>query len=107
MTLFGVLSVLRQHAIALPAVRTYSSGRILAYPYVLEMAACFPKYFCVLHQTFTRFSCLEARYVCRQAAVMAAKILPLVGLAQDPINRGHGAQYIYRPPPAGARHCIC
>ena len=40
----------------------------------------------------TRFSCLEARCVCRQAAVKAAKILPLVGLArskQDPINRGH------------------
>ena len=35
----------------------------------------------------------------------AAAILPLVGLArskQDPINRGHGAQYLYRPPPAGA-----
>jgi hypothetical protein len=43
----------------------------------------------------TRLSCLEARCVCRQAAVKAAKILPLVGLArstQDPINRGHGAQ---------------
>jgi hypothetical protein len=41
----------------------------------------------------TRFSCLEARCVCRQAAVKAAKILTLVGLArskQDPINRGHG-----------------
>jgi hypothetical protein len=54
----------------------------------------------------TRFSCLEARCVCRQAAVKAAKILPLVVLAkskQDPINRGHGAQYLYRPPPAGGR----
>ena len=33
--------------------------------------------------------------------VEAAKCLPLVGLArskQDPINRGHGAQYLYRPP---------
>ena len=53
----------------------------------------------------TRFSCLEARCVCRQAAVKAAKILPLVGLArykQDPINRGHDAQYLYRPQPAGA-----
>ena len=50
-------------------------------------------------------SCLEARCVCRQAAEEAAKILPLVGLArskQYPINRGHGAQYFYRPPPAGA-----
>ena len=31
--------------------------------------------------------------------------LPLDGLArskQDPINRGQGAQYLYRPPPAGA-----
>ncbi len=35
----------------------------------------------------------------------AATILPLVGLARSmhhPINRGHGAQYLYRPPPAGA-----
>ncbi len=34
----------------------------------------------------------------------AAIILPLVGLArskQDLINRGHGAQYLYCPPPAG------
>jgi hypothetical protein len=53
----------------------------------------------------TRFPCLEARCVCRQAAEKATKILPLVGLArskQDPINGGHGAQYLYRPPPAGA-----
>ena len=31
--------------------------------------------------------------------------LPHVGLArsnQDPVNRGHGAQYLYHPPPAGA-----
>ena len=37
--------------------------------------------------------------------VKAAKFLPLVGLARskhDPINRGHGAQYLYRPPPAEA-----
>jgi hypothetical protein len=36
--------------------------------------------------------------------VKAAKCLPLVGLARskhDPINRGHGAQYMNRPPPAG------
>ena len=55
----------------------------------------------------TRFSCLEADCVFRQAAVKAAKILPLVGHArskQDSINRGHGAQYLYRPPPAGAKH---
>ncbi len=47
----------------------------------------------------------EARCVCRQAAVEAATILPLDGLArskQDQINGGHGAQYLYRPPPAGA-----
>ncbi len=42
----------------------------------------------------------------------AATILPLVRLArskQDPINRGHGAQYLYRPLPAGAvalRRCM-
>ena len=50
-------------------------------------------------------SCLEARCVCRQAAVRAAKILSLVGLArskQNPINGGYGAKYLYRPPPAGA-----
>jgi hypothetical protein len=38
--------------------------------------------------------------------VKAAKFLPLVGLArskQDPINRGRDAQYLYRPPPAGAK----
>ena len=32
------------------------------------------------------------------------QILPRVGFArskQGPINRGHGAQYFYRPPPAG------
>ena len=54
---------------------------------------------------FAHFSCLEARCVCRQAAIKAANILLLIGLArskQDPINRGHGAQYLYRPPPAGA-----
>ncbi len=36
--------------------------------------------------------------------VKAATILHLVGLArstQDPINRGHGAEYFFRPPPAG------
>ncbi len=31
----------------------------------------------------------------------AAKFLPLVGSKQDPMDRGHGAQYLYRPPPAG------
>ena len=50
--------------------------------------------------TITCFSCLEARCVSRQAAVKAAKILPLVGLAgskQDPVNRGHGAQSYTAP----------
>ena len=38
--------------------------------------------------------------------VEAAKFLPLVGRArykQDPLQRGHGAQYLYHPPPAGAK----
>ena len=38
----------------------------------------------------------------------ASIFLPLVGLArskQDPINRKHGAQHLYRPPPAGA-YCL-
>ncbi len=50
----------------------------------------------------TRCSCQEARCVCRQAAVKATKLLPLDVLArskQDPINDGHGAQYLYRPFP--------
>ena len=41
-----------------------------------------------------------ARCVCRQAADKA-KTLLLVGLArskQEPIKRGHGAQYFYRAP---------
>ncbi len=40
--------------------------------------------------------------------VKAAKFLPLVGLArskQDPINHGHGAQYLYRPSRT-AKFCI-
>ncbi len=40
----------------------------------------------------------------RQAAVKGCHNPTLVGLArskQDPINRGQGAQYLYRPPPAG------
>ena len=59
----------------------------------------------IINIIITPFFCLEARCVCRQAAAKAAKILPLVGLArskQDPINRGHGAQYFCRHPPAGA-----
>ena len=46
----------------------------------------------------------KARCVCRQAACKGCQI-SLVGLArstQDSINRGHVAQYLYRPPPAGA-----
>jgi len=45
-----------------------------------------------------------------QPTIKAATILTLDGLAkskQDPINRGHGAQYLYRPPPAGAQHAMC
>ena len=43
----------------------------------------------------------------QQAATKAVTILPFDGVArskQDPINRGHGAQYLYRPPPAGAHN---
>ena len=39
--------------------------------------------------------------------VNAAKFLPLVRLArskQDPINHGHGAQFLHRPPPARATY---
>ncbi len=49
----------------------------------------------------------EARCVCRQAAVKAAKILPLDGLArskQDPINRVHGAQYDTAPRQPGLEY---
>jgi hypothetical protein len=39
------------------------------------------------------------------------KSYPLLD-SQGPINRGHGAQYLYRPPPVGAnnsqgQHCEC
>ena len=47
---------------------------------------------------------------CRQAAVKGCHNPPLVGLAgskQDPINRGHIARNLYRPPPAGANCIIC
>ena len=90
-------------------------GRLLALNELLHLAslrACILQ--CTIQapppmSTTTRFSCLEARCVCRQAAVKAAKILPLVGLArskQHPINPGHGAQYLYPPPPAGAMVCL-
>ena len=54
----------------------------------------------------TRFSCRRQGASADKLHVKAAKFLPLVGLArskQDPINRGHGAQYLYRPSPAGAK----
>jgi hypothetical protein len=41
--------------------------------------------------------------------VKAGKVLPLVGLArskQDPVTCGCGAQYLYRPPPAGVKIII-
>jgi hypothetical protein len=50
----------------------------------------------------THFLPQEARY---ELQVKAADILPLVRLArskQDPVNRGHGAQYLYCPLLAGA-----
>ena len=64
----------------------------------IDLALCYYYYYYTLFLP-------EVRCVCRQAAVKAAKILPLDGLArskQDPINRGHGAQYLYRPMPAWA-----
>ncbi len=53
-----------------------------------------------------RFSCQRQGASADKLHVKAAKFLPLVGLTifkQDPIYRGHDAQYLYRPPPAGAR----
>ena len=44
-----------------------------------------------------RFSCRRQGASADKLRVKAAKFLPLVGLArskQDPINRGHGAQYL-------------
>ena len=64
-------------------------------------------YYYFYYSIITRYSWLEARCICRQAAVKAAKNLPIVGLTrskQDPINRGHGAQNLYRAPPAGANN---
>ncbi len=52
----------------------------------------------------TNFSCLEARYVlqtsCSQRLPQFYPLLALARSKQDPINRGHGAQYLYRPAPA-------
>ena len=45
----------------------------------------------------TRFSCRRQGASADKLRVKAAKFLPLVGLARsklDPINRGHGAQYL-------------
>ncbi len=53
----------------------------------------------------TRFSCRRQGASADKLHVKAAKFLLLLGLArskQDAINRGHGAQYVHRPPPAGA-----
>ncbi len=47
--------------------------------------------------TITRFSCRRQGASADKLHVKAARFLPLVGLArskQDPINRGHGAQYL-------------
>ena len=56
----------------------------------------------------TCFSCQSRQGASAdKVQVKAAKVLPLVGLArskQDPINYGHGAQYLYCLPPAGARY---
>ncbi len=54
----------------------------------------------------TRSSCQRQVASADKLHVKAAKILPFVGLArskQDPTIRRHGAQCMYRPPPAGAR----
>ena len=78
-----------------------SQGLLLRVTVNYSMCLLYISYIIII----ARFSRLEARCVCKQAAAKAAKILPLVRLArskQDPINRGHGAQYQYRPPPAGA-----
>ncbi len=53
----------------------------------------------------TRISCRREGASADKLHVKAAKFLLLVGLArlkQYLINRGHDAQYLYRPPPAGA-----
>jgi hypothetical protein len=54
----------------------------------------------------TCYSCQERQGAsANKLQVKAAKSFTLAGLArskQDPINGGHGAQYLYRPPPAGA-----
>ena len=53
----------------------------------------------------TRFSLPRGEVHLQTSCSEDCTILPLVGHArskQDPINRGHGAQYLYRPPAAGA-----
>ena len=63
----------------------------------------------IIITNITRISCLEARCVCRQAAVKAAKIVPLVGLArskQDP-NQPWARCSVFIPPPASRGQYIC
>ncbi len=65
-----------------------------------------PAVWCLV-TVITRFSCQEARCALYyKLQHKGCQISPLDGLArskQDSINRGHGAQYLYRPPPAGAQ----
>ncbi len=58
----------------------------------------------------TRFSCQREGACADKLHVKATKILPLDGRArstQDPINRGHNAQYSYQPPPASEDSSKC
>jgi hypothetical protein len=58
-------------------------GYLRAPRWLLNLASCMDNAHKVIIMIITRFSCLEARYICRQAAVKAAKVLPLVGLARS------------------------
>ncbi len=60
----------------------------------------------LINHIYTTFLPREKVCPADKLHLQAATIVPFHGLArskQDPINRGHGAQNLYRPPPAGAR----
>ena len=61
----------------------------------------------VIFIIITRFSCQRQGASADKMHVKAAIFLPLLDLpdsSKTPINRGHGAQYLYLPP-AGAITC--
>ncbi len=83
----------------------FQGGAVDEVSFLGAAAAHFHLLILVLILILTRFPCRRQGASADKLHLKAAKFLFLVGLArskQDPINSGHGAQYMYRPPLAGA-----